>query len=87
MALGAERQSVLAMVFRRGMTHRRRIAGRFTHRLGFARLMSSLIFGVSANDPATFILITLALLAAATLAIYVPPAARQNRPHHRLALQ
>ena len=38
----------------------------------FARLMSSLIFGVTANDPATFISIPLALLAAAALAIYIP---------------
>ncbi len=39
---------------------------------GFARLMASLIFGVSSNDPATFISIPLALLAAASLAIYIP---------------
>jgi putative ABC transport system permease protein len=73
MALGAERQNVLTMVFRRGMTT---IGAGLLVGLpvawAFARLMSSLIFGVSANDPATFILITLALLAAAALAIYVP---------------
>jgi putative ABC transport system permease protein len=73
MALGAERQTVLGMIFRRGM---------FTIGAGlivglpiawlFARLMASLVFGVSANDATTFVSIPLALLAAATLAIYVP---------------
>ena len=38
----------------------------------FARLMASLVYGVSATDAATFIGIPVALLAAATLAIYVP---------------
>jgi putative ABC transport system permease protein len=73
MALGAERQNVLVMVFRRGMIT---IAAGLLVGLpvawAFARLMSSLIFGVTANDPTTFISITLALLAAASLAIYVP---------------
>ncbi len=73
MALGAEQQNVLAMVFRKGMTT---IAAGLIVGLpvawAFARLMSSLIFGVTANDPTTFISITLALLAAAAIAIYVP---------------
>jgi putative ABC transport system permease protein len=73
MALGAEQQNVLAMVFRRGMTT---IAAGLLAGLplawAFARLMASLIFGVTANDPTTFISITLALLAAAALAIYIP---------------
>jgi len=34
--------------------------------------MASLIFGVTANDPATFVAIPLALIAAASLAIYIP---------------
>jgi len=38
----------------------------------FARLMTSLVFGVTASDPATFVGIPLALIAAAALAIYVP---------------
>ncbi len=37
-----------------------------------ARVMSSLIFGVTAGDPASFVGIPLALLASAALAIYVP---------------
>ena len=39
---------------------------------GLARLMASLIFGVTANDAATFVSIPLALIAAASLAIYIP---------------
>jgi putative ABC transport system permease protein len=73
MALGAERQSVLAMIFRRGM---KTIAIGLLLGLplayGFARLMSSLIFGVTASDATTFVVIPLALIAAAALAIYIP---------------
>jgi len=73
MALGAERQNVLAMVFRRGMlTIGAGLAVGLPLAFGFARLMASLIFGVSSNDAATFISIPLALLAAASLAIYIP---------------
>ena len=39
---------------------------------GLARLMASLIFGVTANDAATFVSIPLALIAASSLAIYIP---------------
>ncbi|MCU1238597.1 MAG: hypothetical protein JWP63_6564 [Candidatus Solibacter sp.] len=87
MALGAERQNVLAMIFRRGMTT---IAVGLLVGLpvawAFARLMSSLIFGVTANDPATFIAITVALLAAAALAIYIP-ARRATRIDPIIALR
>jgi putative ABC transport system permease protein len=73
MALGAPRGSVLQMIFRRGLT---------TIGVGliiglplayaFARLMASLIFGVTASDAATFAGIPLAMMAAAALAIYIP---------------
>ena len=73
MALGAARQDVLGMIFRRGMTT---VAAGLGVGLplawAFARLMSSLVFGVTASDPATFVGIPLALVAAAALAIYVP---------------
>jgi putative ABC transport system permease protein len=73
MALGAERQSVLAMIFRRGMlTIGIGLAVGLPVAWGFARLMASLVFGVTANDTTTFISIPLALIAAATLAIYIP---------------
>jgi putative ABC transport system permease protein len=39
---------------------------------GLARLLASLIYGVSASDPATFVGIPLALIASAALAIAIP---------------
>jgi putative ABC transport system permease protein len=73
MALGAERPNVLAMIFRRGMiTIAIGLAVGLPIAWGFARLMASLIFGVTANDAATFVSIPLALIAAASLAIYIP---------------
>ncbi|HEV2689859.1 MAG TPA: ABC transporter permease, partial [Bryobacteraceae bacterium] len=73
MALGAPRVSVLTTVFRRGMVTA--VAGLVVGlplAYGFARLMSSLIFGVTTGDAATFIGIPAVLLAAAALAIYLP---------------
>ena len=73
MALGAERQNVLAMIFRRGMlTIAAGLAVGLPLAWGFARLMASLVFGVAANDAATFVSIPLALVVAASLAIYIP---------------
>jgi len=73
MALGAERQNVLGMIFRRGMiTVAAGLAVGLPIAWLFARLLSSLVFGVTAGDPATFVGIPLALIAAAALAIYVP---------------
>ncbi len=73
MALGAARSSVLAMVFRRGMiTTLAGLAVGLPMALGFARMLGSLVYGVSETDPATFIGIPLALIAAAALAIYIP---------------
>jgi putative ABC transport system permease protein len=73
MALGAERPSVLAMIFRRGMlTIGAGLMVGLPIAWLFARLMASLVFGVTANDAATFVSIPLALVAAASLAIYIP---------------
>jgi putative ABC transport system permease protein len=36
------------------------------------RLMTSLLYGVRPNDPATFLLVSLTVIAAATVATYVP---------------
>lgn len=73
MALGAARSSVLAMVFRRGMlTTLIGLAVGMAIAAGFAHLLAFLVYGVSESDPATFIGIPLALLAAAGLAIYIP---------------
>jgi putative ABC transport system permease protein len=73
LALGAARQNVLLMVFRRGMlTAAVGLAVGLPAAFGFARLMASLVYGVSATDPVTFAGITLALVAATALAVYVP---------------
>jgi putative ABC transport system permease protein len=73
MALGAPRGSVLQMVFRHGMlTAGAGLAVGLPLAYGFARLMSSLIFGVTTTDATTFVGIPVALIAAAALAIYIP---------------
>ena len=73
MALGAPRDYVLAMVFRRGLlTTAAGLAAGLAAAYGLAILMENLIMGVSAADPLTFIGVPLALLASATLAIFIP---------------
>ena len=73
MALGAPRENVLGMIFRRGMlTAATGLAAGLAAAFALAKLMASLVWGVTATDPATFIGIALALVAAAALAIYIP---------------
>jgi putative ABC transport system permease protein len=50
------------------------------------RVMSSLLFGVSTNDPITFITISLILVSVAVLASYVP-ALRATRVDPMFALR
>jgi putative ABC transport system permease protein len=73
MALGARPDTVLQSIFRRGLT---------TAGIGLAiglpvayllaRLMASLVYGVTASDAVTFIAIPGTLILAAVLAIYIP---------------
>jgi putative ABC transport system permease protein len=73
MALGASRASVLGMVLRRGMvTTVVGLAIGVAMAFGMARLISSLIFGVTAADPVTFIGIPAALIVTAVVAIVIP---------------
>jgi len=73
MALGAPRENVLGIIFRRGFaTAATGLAAGLAAAYALARLMASLVWGVTATDPATFAGIALALVAAATLAIYIP---------------
>jgi putative ABC transport system permease protein len=73
MALGAQRSDVLKMTVIQGL----RLVG-FGLAIGLVaafiltRVMASLLFGVSATDPLTFIVISLVLLAVAMLASYIP---------------
>jgi len=73
MALGARRDDVLGMVVRQGMT----LAGvgvaiGLLAAFALTRLMSSFLFGVSATDPLTFVLISLMLAGVALAACFVP---------------
>ena len=73
LALGATVREVRGMVFRQGISLTLSGIG-----LGLliaallANLVNSLLFGVSATDPITFMVIPLILLAVAALAIYIP---------------
>jgi putative ABC transport system permease protein len=72
-AMGASQGSILAAIFRRGLlVTGAGLAVGLPVAYALARLLASLIYGVSARDPATFIGIPLTLLAAVGLAIYVP---------------
>ena len=73
MALGAQRRDVLGLVMRQGM----RLAGigvgvGIIGALAATQLLRSLLFGVSATDPLTFIAVPLVLLAVALLACWLP---------------
>jgi putative ABC transport system permease protein len=73
MALGANKESVLTMVLRRGLTTT--VIGLAVGVLlahGLARILQNLIWGVSATDPVTFTGIPAALFVSAALAILIP---------------
>ncbi len=72
-ALGAERGMVLRMIFAQGL----RIAAAgiaigIVVSFGLMRLMTNLLFSVSAADPLTFLAVTTLLVVIALLASYVP---------------
>jgi ABC-type antimicrobial peptide transport system permease subunit len=73
LALGAQRQDVLRLVLGHGM--KMALAGvalGLIVALGLTRLISKMLYGVSATDPATFVAITLLLLTVALLACFIP---------------
>jgi putative ABC transport system permease protein len=73
MALGAQARDVLRLVIRQGLTVV--LVGVVLGLLGalaLTRVLSSLLYGVSATDPMTFAAIALLLLAVAWLACYIP---------------
>ena len=73
MALGAQQQQVRTMVLRHGLLLSGigvviGLAGAFA----LTRLMSALLFGVSAVDPVTYAAVALSLTLVTLLACYVP---------------
>jgi len=87
MALGAERQDILRMVLRHGtlMAVTGIVLG-LAVALALARLITSLLFQVSATDPPTFSVVPLVLIAVALLACYIP-ARRATRVDPLVALR
>jgi ABC-type antimicrobial peptide transport system permease subunit len=73
MALGAGRLDVLRLVIGHGMLLTLiGVAAGLAAAFALTRLMSTLLFGVSATDPITFGLIALLLVTVALLACWIP---------------
>jgi putative ABC transport system permease protein len=73
MALGAQAGNVLKLVIGQGMTLALiGVAIGSGAAVALTRLMSSLLFGVSATDPMTFVVIAILLSVVALLACYIP---------------
>jgi predicted permease len=87
MALGADRQRVLALVVGQGMRLAAIGAGiGCVAAYGVARLLSSELFGVNAGDPETFLGVAILLAAVALLACYLP-ARRATRVDPMISLR
>ena len=73
MALGASRMEIFRMFFQQGMFY---TSVGVVLGLGAAlvstRLMASLLFGIGANDPLTFVTISFLIVAVSVVAMYLP---------------
>jgi putative ABC transport system permease protein len=86
MALGANRRDVLRLIVLQGM--RPAVIGLLVGLAGalaLGRALSSLVFGIKATDPATFV-VAAALLGLVALAACAVPAWRASRVHPTEAL-
>jgi ABC-type antimicrobial peptide transport system permease subunit len=73
MALGAQRINVLKLVIRKGLSLI--VVGLAVGAAGafaLTRVLGKLLYGVTATDPATFVLVSLLLTAVGLLACYIP---------------
>jgi putative ABC transport system permease protein len=86
-ALGAHRPAILMMVLRKGMllTLVGTVLG-LASAFVLTRWMASLLFGVTASDPATYVIVVLVALGAALLACAIP-ARRATRVDPLVALR
>jgi putative ABC transport system permease protein len=87
LALGAERRDVLRLMLRQGMgVTMIGVAIGLAAAFGLTRLMSTLLYGVSASDPATFAGVAILLFAIALVACHIP-ARRAMRVDPMVALR
>ena len=87
MALGAQRKDVLKMAVGQGFKLVLiGVAIGLAAAFVLTRVMTSLLFGVSATDPVTFVAISLVLISVAVLASYIP-ALRASRIDPMVALR
>jgi len=87
MALGAQRRRILALVLRQGMGLALiGIAAGLAGALSLTHVISGLLFGVSATDPATFAGVAILLTLVAVAACYFP-ARRAMRVDPMVALR
>jgi predicted permease len=87
MALGAESRNLISLIVKQGMTIAAvGVAAGVAGALALTRFMSSMLYGVSAADPVTLVLVSGALAAIALLACAVP-ALRATRVDPIVALR
>ena len=73
MALGASRRHVLSLVMKRGIVLSLiGVSLGIVGALALTRYLTSLLYGVHPTDPATFLAVSLLLLAVSLVAIYIP---------------
>jgi putative ABC transport system permease protein len=73
MALGAEKSDVLKMVIGQGLKLTLMgVAIGIAGALALTRFLASLLYGITPTDPLTFLAVSVALMAVALLACYIP---------------